>query len=919
MTGTFGGCAPGRSAAVLFLLLMLLLAAAPPATSAPVASAPVDDCRSTKLATARVSTWVLLEHGNRTSTKVRSELRVEVPAAWPFARNLLLSEESPEYIRAMACITRPQVGQHRLWSEWRDGPPEVTAEKDGGVTVVDRTHTWVNVQDTVHAGVWRVRAADDRWTIGLDVPRALAGARWTEIKVDPGGPGAETATPMPDGGEGATALLWHPAPAPTKKPAAKKPTKGTATKKPAVEKGTADTGTADKGTDDKEPADKETAEKGKQKAAAKAPATKPVPAVSVRLKPSWQRSLGARDNRPLVALLDRSGYIVSGVVTSALLLYGVVLYRRRSTAPTARQDRTLRNLAQWAVASFFLSLLIDGRAVLTQYGEELRDGAFWQNDLALRDHGFALAFVAVLLASARPTRRVWAALGCLTVPPLLVAAVPGTFELRSEALLGASGLALAAETTASVCLFALCSLAWAAAAWRLATDGGLLPGSRRFPGNDRVLRLRVAGPAVLAWTILVSAFFTLTEERAWQRASWLSDRSVPQYGRDHWNNFVWESLFSVPRAQDWLSSYLWLLTAVAMLAVLRAWRSATAVSPLEEPADRLLFVTFFGVVVTLPGGFVAGFGTISVLWQLLGMLALYGFVAPFVGRSALSQPLEGSGRPLATVAGAAGRATLLDKSRSYREIHAELRRLDQGMFGDVPPKRSNLERRLSDLHDLPPAPPGVADRLPAKISVVDAALALGPRDTWWANGSRCARLSLIPAAPASFLMIWVWHIRGEGWAGNLSDQFGVPSLLLALVGWMATWTGAAFVLGALWRRLPGQRGAAKALPVTLAFALPAAADGLVLHFTDESTAGIALAVSTMLFVLTVTAIAMDLDTFRTERRYWQSRMGLLLSVYQMRYYSLQFAYLIAQIVAMISIWQFLAEPDSAPQPPEPKG
>ncbi|MFI8438293.1 DUF6185 family protein [Streptomyces sp. NPDC079020] len=38
----------------------------------------------------------------------------------------------------------------------------------------------------------------------------------------------------------------------------------------------------------------------------------------------------------------------------------------------------------------------------------------------------------------------------------------------------------------------------------------------------------------------------------------------------------------------------------------------------------------------------------------------------------------------------------------------------------------------------------------------------------------------------------------------------------------------------------------------------------------------------------------------------------------MRYYSMQFAYLIAQIVAMISIWQFLAEPDAAPQLPEPK-
>ncbi|MFF5768156.1 DUF6185 family protein [Streptomyces tanashiensis] len=872
VTGGVGGCLPGRSTAVLALLLMLVLAATPPA-----AADPVDECRSTGLVTARVSTGVLLEHGKRTSTTVRSELRVDVPAAWAFARDLLLSEESPEYIRAMSCLTRPQGGQHRRWSEWRDAPPLVTAEKDGGVTVVDRAHTWVNVYDTVQAGLWSVRADGDRWTISLSPPPSLARARWTEIKVDPGAPGAETASPTPDGGAGTTALLWHPSSSGKAPPAGK----------------------------------------GKPKAGVQAPPPEPVPAVSVRLKPSWQRSWGSQSNRLAGLLIDRSGYVISSAVTSALLLSGVALYRRRWGPPTARQDRTLRNLAQWGVASTVLGLLIDGGAVLQQYGER-RGGILWQDDLALRNYGLALAFVAVLLTVARPTRRVWAALASLTVAPVLVTLVPGSFDLRSEALLGASGLALAAETTASVCLFALCSLTFAAAAWRLATDGGLLPASRRFPGSHRVLRLRVAGPAVLAWTILVSVFFALTEERAWRRASWLSDRTVPDYGRDHWNDFVWEALHSVPRAQDWLSSYLWLLTAVALLAVLRAWRSATAVSPLEEPADRLLFVTFFGVAVILPGGYVAGFSTISVLWQLLGMLALYGFVAPFTGRSALAQPLEGSGRPLAAVADAAGRATLLQKSRSYREIHAELRRLDQGLFGDTPPKRSDLERHLSDLHDWPASPPlsGGTERLPAKISVVDAALALGPRDTWWANGSRCARLSLIPAVPASFLMIWVWQIRGEGWASSLSDHFGVPGLLLSFAGWTATWTGAAFVLGALWRRLPGQRGAAKALPVTFAFALPAAVDGLVMHFTDESTAGLAIAVSAMLFVLTVTGIAMDFDTFRTERRYWQSRMGLLLSVYQMRYYSLQFAYLVAQIVAMISIWQFLADPNTAPDPKE---
>ena len=62
----------------------------------------------------------------------------------------------------------------------------------------------------------------------------------------------------------------------------------------------------------------------------------------------------------------------------------------------------------------------------------------------------------------------------------------------------------------------------------------------------------------------------------------------------------------------------------------------------------------------------------------------------------------------------------------------------------------------------------------------------------------------------------------------------------------------------------------------------------------------------------LSGIALDLDTFSGERRYWQSRLGLLLSVYQMRYYSLQVAYLIAQVIAVISIWQFFAEPTVMP-------
>ncbi|GGV91922.1 hypothetical protein GCM10015535_51600 [Streptomyces gelaticus] len=229
----------------------------------------------------------------------------------------------------------------------------------------------------------------------------------------------------------------------------------------------------------------------------------------------------------------------------------------------------------------------------------------------------------------------------------------------------------------------------------------------------------------------------------------------------------------------------------------------------------------------------------------------------------------------------------------------------------MPPKRKDLERKPSDLHDWPASTGGGIpigpDRLPERVSVVDAALALGPCDHWWANGMRGARFATVPGLPASIIATWVWGIRGEVWQFTVSDFFGIPNLVMTFLYWIATWSAAGFVLGVLWRRLPGRRGSAKALPVALAFALPAGLNAVVNRFTNESNANLALYVSAMLFVLTVTGIALDLDTFRSERRYWQSRLGLLLSIYQMRYCSLQMAYLIAQIVSVITIWQFFAE------------
>ncbi|MFD7130153.1 DUF6185 family protein [Streptomyces sp. NPDC059894] len=853
------------------LAALLCLLAAPAAAWADEPFGP-ERCAPERLSDARVRTSVVLEHDQRSYSKITTRLTVDVPAAWPLAPDLLLGERSRRHIRAMSCLTRTDQGEQRRWTEWRVTNPVVTWRGDH-VRVVYRAHSWANeYRSFIDVGLWRFRAGAERWTLRLRVPPALKGARWEKISVDPGRPGAEWARPRPTAGEGATALVWRP-----------------------------------DGTDGR-----------RGGARTDAANDRTVPAVRVGLDPSWQRSWSAQSNRLSALGLDSLGRLFRVCLVSALLLAAARLYRLRPQAASPRQLRTLDHLTRWARYAVPLFLVVDAE-LLVERGIAHADA--WPAFPAqlFIEYGLALPVILTLLVVAGLPLR-WSFAVVTVLNPMAASVLVGA----SRELVGV-GFALGVQTALAFCCVAATLLALTAVLWRIAVDGHLLPKSRRFPGRDRILRPAPAVTAVVATTAVVAVCYALAEERDWLRASWLSDPASPGFGTERLEDYLWTVMWSVSFLQDLLvADHAWLLTAVAVLAVLRAWRRPGALTPLDDPADRILFLTFFAVTVGLGSGKHLENALPTALWIPLYMAALYGTAALLAPRSVLAQRFELSGRPLATAATPAARAPLLRRARSYREIHAELRRLDQGLFGDEPPKRDDLEKRLEKLHDWPArAPSAVSDRLPGKVSVVDAALALGPRDDWWANGRRGALYALLPGLPAAVLGAWAWHVRGEAWQDTLSDLVGLPSLLLNALYWAVAWSAAGFTLGALWRVLPGRRGAVKALPVTAAFGLPLGLDALVGWFARESTTNSALHLSMMLFVLTVTAIALDFDTFGGERRYWQSRMGLLLSVYQMRYYSLQVAYLVAQVIAMISIWQFFAEPDVAPSqdatPPAPGG
>jgi hypothetical protein len=122
------------------------------------------------------------------------------------------------------------------------------------------------------------------------------------------------------------------------------------------------------------------------------------------------------------------------------------------------------------------------------------------------------------------------------------------------------------------------------------------------------------------------------------------------------------------------------------------------------------------------------------------------------------------------------------------------------------------------------------------------------------------------------------------------------------------------------RLLPGRRGYTRALAMWLVLVIPVTLDSLITYLLAEDPYMFWLiSQAALLPLLTVTGIAMDMETFRGERLYWRSRPKLLLSVYQWRSASVQIAFTLAQVVAVVGLWQQLkgggGSAPSAPSPP----
>lgn len=840
-------------------------------SSAEARQAAPDICRADRLGARVTHADIRFRLHGRTFVEVESDMTVKVPTEkWPLADDLTLSEESSRYRTAMRCLLRGQDKSTRS-QEWRFHEPQVTARR-AWVTVQYDALAWIDNVGTVRLGPWDIHVdAKENWKILLRPPTTLQRARWEHIGIGLGGLDAERISEPASSTDG-NSLVWT-----------EKPARG----------------------------------------------------VEVDVDPPWQRALALRNKQSLWSTAGIASWWVCASVVIALAALRVP--RPNSPGvPGGPGEHSRRGLGgcvdsptqvvlQWAVLSAAVALtvlLLISRPVIPIEPE-------------LRAHislatGLALVLVArpwcCTALSAGPegvhrrqartvivaTASLVAAIGSLVV--LTSQFFDPWVSLKTEAPPTATGLVgLALLGLATLWLWLAAMVSWA---WRFAREGGLEGRKWKKKWADAPVRcVAVVGAlqAVAAGAML--ACFWWANERQWKRATWLIDQSHTSAHDINVSKFL--TTFPLT-GLTWLYAYTWMLTGIALVALLRyrvkgpkthSDRRQYELSLGPDKADLLLTAAVFAFVVGLRNVSFAGSSALYGVWLPLNILSLYAVL--YVGRrwSVLGEA-EDRFR-IERMNTEKHRRVLLKKAHKYRNLHHQLYLVDHGRAEGV--KREDLEDQLSELRQWLVSEYEESS-LPDQISVLDVALAWGPEGYWWRNARHAASLAFCFGIPASAALVWLLHLKDyRKWTLTLHDPIGFPEIVANFITYQVAWAGAGFVLGALWRLLPGRRGPVRALSLTVAYAIPVCLGALLSHITDTELGYTFLNVLLILTILTLTSLWMDTGTFSEERQFWPTRFGLLLSVYQLRGLSAQVAYLLAQVTVAIGIWVHLAGSESLPR------
>ncbi|MFG3293803.1 DUF6185 family protein [Streptomyces sp. NPDC048179] len=839
-----------------------------------------EKCFTDKLNSSTADAEIRLVQHHQSYTKVFSGITVTVPRGWDLAKSLTYSENSDEYRRAMHCLL---LGSNKKISgnEWRLHNPKVTAMGEW-VTVEYNSLTRIEGGGFTRIGPWVFSCANaQKWSVELK-PQSFPQIHWKRVEATLDGLNFnDRSTPVASYTDEKT-LVWT------------------------------------------EPSDKKPEH------------------INFDVDLSGRHTFIVASNQPLSGRVGIAAWWVCATFVIAL-----AAFRARQSSPAIAQGapgpeqrkpkwwvvgmRVVRGdspagaLFHWSLLSTAVILML--MVIPPDPGKRLRNSFIC-----------ILAGLALLLV-ARPWRRGVSPVAthadadtdrstdpdaaqrrqarAVIVTACAVAAA-GMLALLCHEFYGlpanlASGQAPTVQGVAGLMVLGLATVwLWLAAlvawAWRFALEGGLVRTAWIKKWDDAPGRCTaVAGILVAMVAAALLASVWRSSRLQWTRTNWLAEGTGTFNHASYINQFMAD--FSTTDLR-WFFSRSWFLTVIAVLALLysrvRTQRAEAAdkdeqVSLWPGGPDTLLIAALFSFLVGVRGGKTAGSSALYGFWIPLNIISLYGILALGRRRSILGQLGECFYSNM--LSSKKRRRELPSKAQHYRYLNHQLYLLDQGRGGSA--TRQQLEGELHRLHQW--VATGCDGKMPPpeQISILDIALAWGPTGHWWSNAVRAGRLAFWFGLPASAALTYV-DLR-DPWdrMQSLYLPTGVPDTVLGFLLNQLAWAGAGFVLGALWRLLPGSSSPVRAWSLVVAYAIPVCIALLLNGITDTNLTEVILYAVLMLSVLTLTSMLMDTVTFRRELDLWPSRFALLLSIYQVRGFSTKIVWLLTQLAAVIKILQDL--------------
>ncbi|WP_413807760.1 DUF6185 family protein [Streptomyces sp. OE57] len=844
-----------------------------------------DRCKVAEAGTPEVEAAIRFFHHGQTFVQAQTITTITLQSSWPLSEKLPLGEKSDLHQQAMRCLLRGEKASKPkakpFWKdEWRLHSPEVTNARKQGVTVRYKAFALITHIGKTWIGPWQinVRKPRDQWSVTFHpdiLGKVLATAYWKQVKVRLDGLEAGDVGPKP-AYTGKGSWMW----------------------------------------------------------------TKPSD-VRVDVFPPWHASFALENRGSTLSTLGIVLWWVCGSVALALAALRAAPGSPSAPEPSGRfrlwspwrapdisesPKRGLTRTALWwaglsAALGLALALLAPGARTFSLWPTLASIAAGLILSLAARpwlpDRSTDTPTSPVGELSHRGralTRNVFLTSLGLTALGLVAVLTPGAMGLPKE-------LAPPDGNAARLMLLQLVMVwvwltAMAAWSWRFMRDGGLVRASWTTAWDTATIRFMATAVAALTVVSVVMLYsYQWSVDLNWRRTNWLMEHDG-SHNRAHDQNLDYNLAGFGSISLSWAYTQTWILTGIALVALLNSRANVVQSGPNKEQVslgpsrnDMRLTSVVFALVVATRVYLFAGSSLLLAVWLLLNIVALYTVRA--VGRR-WSVLCQAGGDFLTEELGTAqGRRDMLEKAHQYRNVHQQLRFVDQG-HTEQDTTREALEHRLRRLRHW--RPPGYERNfLPDQVSVVDVALSWGPHDKWWDNALHGARIAFLFGIPCSVAIVWANYLKDpKQFMLTSASPSGLLEIATWFLTWQIAWAGVGLVLGALWRVMPGHRGPMRALSLTIAYAIPIGVGALVNRITDTELGNAVLSISLMLIVLTLTSLWMDMATFSGERQLWPTRLSLLLSIYQVRTLSVQGAFLIGQLALAAEIWNNLAGPPLKP-------